>query len=134
MTQHARGTFTITITPQPHVDGVGDPSFGRMGLHKVFAGDLEGTASGQMLAMRTDTPGSAGYVAIDRVTCSLHGRSGGFSLQHSGTMTRGAPELRVSVIPDSGTDALVGIAGTLSIDIRDGQHFYELEYTLPDAS
>ena len=133
MTLRARGTFTVALTPQPFVEDVGDPGIGRMALHKVFVGELEGSASGQMLAMRSDTPGSAGYVAMDRVTGSLQGRSGAFSLQHSGTMTRGAPELSITVIPDSGTGELAGIAGRLAIDIRDGQHFYDLEYTLPDA-
>ncbi len=133
MTRHARGTFTVTITPQPHEEGVGDAGIARMALHKSFIGELEGVAHGQMLAVRTDTPGSAGYVAMDRVTGTLHGRRGSFSLQHSGTMARGAPTLGVTVVPDSGTDELAGIAGTLAIDIRDGQHFYEFAYALPQS-
>ncbi len=87
-----------------------------------------------MLAIRTGTAGSAGYVAMDHFIGSLRGRSGTFALQHSGTMTRGKPELSVTVIPDSGTDELTGLTGRLSIDIRDGQHFYDFEYSLPDAN
>lgn len=129
MVQHARGTFTVTITPQAHVEGVGEATISRMGLHKVFVGELQGTASGQMLAVRTATQGSAGYVAMDRLTGTLQGRRGSFNLQHSGTMTRGAPDLSVTVIPDSGTEELAGIRGTLAIDIREGEHFYHFAYT-----
>jgi len=131
MTTHARGTFEVKMTPQPAQDGVGDPGIGRMALDKQFQGDLEATSKGQMLAAGTDVSGSAGYVALDRVSGTLHGRSGTFALQHSGTMTRGTPQLSITVIPDSGTGELLGLAGTLAITITDGQHFYDFEYTLP---
>ncbi|MES2310706.1 MAG: DUF3224 domain-containing protein [Pseudomonadota bacterium] len=131
MTTHARGTFEVKMTPQPVQDGVGDPGIGRMALDKQFQGDLEAIAKGQMLAAGTDVSGSAGYVALDRVSGTLHGRSGTFALQHSGTMTRGTPQLSITVIPDSGTGELLGLAGTLVITITDGQHFYDFEYTLP---
>ncbi|HEV2679335.1 MAG TPA: DUF3224 domain-containing protein [Rhodanobacter sp.] len=130
MTTHARGTFEVKITPQPAQDGVGDPSIGRMALDKQFHGDLDATGKGQMLAVGTDVSGSAGYVALDRVSGTLHGRSGTFALQHSGTMTRGTPQLSITVVPDSGTGELLGLAGTLAITITDGQHFYDFEYTL----
>lgn len=116
--------------PQPAEDGVGDPAIGRMALHKVFEGPLAGEARGQMLATRTGTPGSAGYVALDRFEGTLDGRAGGFGLQHSGTMDRGAPTLAIHVIPDSGTGALAGLRGTLAIRIEDGAHFYDFDYTL----
>jgi hypothetical protein len=131
MTTHARGTFEVKMTSQPVQDGVGDPGIGRMALDKQFQGDLEAIAKGQMLAAGTDVSGSAGYVALDRVSGTLHGRSGTFALQHSGTMTRGTPQLSITVIPDSGTGELLGLAGTLAITITDGQHFYDFEYTLP---
>jgi hypothetical protein len=132
MTKHARGTFEVKMTPQPAQDGVGDPGIGRMALDKQFHGDLEATGKGQMLAAGTEVPGSAGYVALERVSGTLHGRRGSFALQHSGTMTRGAPQLAITVVPDSGADDLLGLAGTLSITVTGGQHGYELEYTLPD--
>lgn len=132
MTGRVSGSFSVKITPQPAEDGVGDPAIGRMGLSKTFDGPLSGTARGQMLAMGTATPGSAGYVALDRFEGSLDGRAGGFSLQHSGTMDRGAPTLSIQVIPDSGTGALQGLRGTLGIRIEGGAHFYDFEYTLPD--
>ncbi len=131
--QHARGTFEVKLTPQSHEPGVGDPGIARMALHKIFTGDMEGTANGQMLAVRSAVEGSAGYVAMDRVEAKLGGRRGGFALQHSWTMDRGAPQLSITVVPDSGTGELEGISGTLSIDIREGQHFYDFAYRLPAA-
>lgn len=131
MTTHARGTFEVKMTPQPAQEGVGDPGIGRMALDKQFHGDLEATGKGQMLAAGTDVPGSAGYVALERVSGTLHGRHGTFALQHSGTMTRGAPQLSITVVPDSGSGELLRLAGTLTITISDGQHGYDLEYTLP---
>ncbi|MFC5436428.1 DUF3224 domain-containing protein [Rhodanobacter umsongensis] len=133
MTTHARGTFEVKMTPQPAQDGVGDPGIGRLALDKQFHGDLEATGRGQMLAAGTDVPGSAGYVALERVSGTLHGRRGSFALQHSGTMTRGAPHLVITVVPDSGAGELLGLAGTLSITMTEGQHGYDLDYTLPDA-
>ena len=91
-----------------------------------------GEARGQMLATRTGTPGSAGYVALDRFEGTLDGRVGGFSLQHSGTMDRGAPTLSIHVIPDSGTGELAGLRGTLAIRIEDGAHFYDFDYRFVD--
>lgn len=131
MTMHASGTFDVKMTPQPAQDDVGDPAIGRMALDKQFHGDLDATGKGQMLAFRADVEGSAGYVAMERVSGVLHGRRGTFVLQHSGTMTRGAPQLIISVVPDSGTDELLGLAGKLAITIADGKHSYHFEYTLP---
>jgi hypothetical protein len=129
MTTQANGTFEVKMDPQVD-DKVGDPTVGRMALDKEFHGDLEATSKGQMLATMTEVPGSAGYVALERVTGTLAGRSGTFALQHSGTMSRGAAQLSVSVVPDSGTGQLVGLAGTMTISIVDGKHFYGFEYTI----
>lgn len=84
-----------------------------------------------MLTALTDVEGSAGYVAIKQVSGTLAGRSGTFVLQHSGVMMRGAQQLTITVVPDSGTEQLVGLAGRMEIDIVDGKHFYTLQYTLP---
>ncbi len=130
---HASGTFEVKMTPQPAQQDVGDASVGRMALDKRYRGDLDATGLGQMLATGTPVQGSAGYVAMERVSGTLGGRRGAFNLQHNGTMNRGTPSLSIIVVPDSGSDELTGLAGTLAITIADGQHFYELEYTLPDA-
>ena len=126
-TIRASGTFDVTLSPQ----AASDDSLGRMTLDKRFHGELDATSRGQMLAAGTAVNGSAGYVALERVTGTLGGRSGTFILQHSGTMTRGAPQLTISVVPDSGTDQLVGLAGTMTIIIANGLHSYQFEYTLP---
>lgn len=129
MPVHATGTFEVKLLPQPLADA--ESGLGRMSIDKVFSGDLQGTSKGEMLAGGTAVKGSAGYVAIERVTATLHGRPGSFMLQHLGTMNRGAPSLTVLVIPDSGTGELTGLAGTLTIDIVDGKHLYTMDYTLP---
>jgi hypothetical protein len=135
MTQHAKGTFEVALAPlgdNPSGNDAADgTTLGRMSLDKRFTGDLAGTGQGQMLTAMTAVAGSAGYVAIERVTGTLHGRAGSFVLQHTGTMNRSAPQLAITVVPDSGTGALAGIAGTFVIDIVDGKHFYRFEYTLP---
>ena len=128
MTNHAAGTFDVKLNPQE--DKVGEPTVGRMSIDKQFHGELEGTSMGQMLAVSTDVKGSAGYVAMERFTGTLQGRRGSFALQHSGTMTRGTPQLTVTVVPDSGTDQLAGLSGKMKINIVDGKHFYEFDYTL----
>lgn len=130
MTKRACGTFTVKIVPQAPDESVGDPTVGRLSLDKQFSGDLEANSKGQMLAVRTEIQGSAGYVAMECVIGTLHGQSGTFALQHSGTMTRGAPHLSVTVVPDSGTGELAGIAGTMTITLAEGKHSYDLDYTI----
>jgi hypothetical protein len=129
---HARGTFEVTLAPQPITDTTAGPALGRMSIDKRFSGDIDGTSKGEMLFAGTAVQGSAGYVAIERVTATIAGRHGSFVLQHTGTMTRGAPSLVVTVVPDSGTEGLTGLTGTMTIDIRDRQHFYDFTYTLPE--
>ena len=129
MATRASGTFEVTLTPQPGDDYADGAVLGRMTIDKQFHGDLDATSKGQMLTGMTSTKGSAGYVAIERVSGTLSGRRGSFILQHSGTMTRGAPTLAVTVVPDSGTDELTGLSGTMVIDITGGQHSYAFEYT-----
>ena len=130
----ATGTFDVTLTPQATDDrGEGSP-LGRLSISKRFHGDLEGTSTGEMLTAGTSVKGSAGYVAIERVSGTLHGRYGTFALQHTGIMTRGTPQLTVSVVPDSGTGQLTGLSGTLTIDITNGAHAYTFAYTLAETS
>src|SRR5260370_15268169 len=130
MTTHASGTFDVKLTPQAPDDKTADATPARMSIDKQFHGDLEATSKGQMLSAGTVTKGSAGYVAIEKVTGTLRGRKGTFVLQHSGTMARGEPSLSVTVVPDSGTGELVGLAGRMKIIIAEGKHSYEFDYTL----
>ena len=134
MTKHVRGLFDVKLAPIAAYDTSAGTPLGRMSIDKQFHGALDAVSVGEMLmASSTSVKGSAGYVAIERVTGTLDGQAGSFVLQHSGTMNRGAPTLVVSVVPDSGTDGLAGLAGTMAIEITEGKHFYEFTYTLPGA-
>jgi hypothetical protein len=128
---HAAGPFDVKITPQN--DDSGDPLLNRMTLEKQYHDDLAATGTGQMLTAGTEVKGSGAYVAIERVTGTLKGRSGTFVLQHTGTMAQDAPpQLTIVVVPDSGTGQLKGLTGKMTIIIAaDGKHSYDLEYTLP---
>ena len=133
MTMRASGAFDVKLTPQAPEDKGVDAILGRMSIDKQFHGDLEGTSKGHMLSAGTSVKGSAGYVAMEQVTGTLRGRTGTFVLQHSGTMNRGAPQLSITVVPDSGTGQLAGLSGRMTIDIAaDGKHSYEFEYTLAE--
>jgi hypothetical protein len=129
---HASGPFDVKLTPQPAGDDPMDAAVGRLVIDKQFHGELEATSRGQMLASSSaSVKGSAGYVAMESVDGALHGRRGTFVLQHNGSMNRGAPSLEIMVVPDSGTDQLSGLAGTMKIEIAPGgKHSYNFEYTI----
>jgi len=129
--KRATGSFEVILQPLSNAEVTSEALFGRLLLTKKFNGDLTASARGQMLSAGTLTKGSAGYVAIDHVTGTLEGRTGSFVLQHCGSMNRGVPTLSIMVVPDSGTDELAGISGTLSINIIDGRHFYDFIYSIP---
>lgn len=128
----ATGTFEVQLAPLPPYN-TDDAALGRMSIDKQLQGDLEATSKGEMLSAGTGAKGSAGYVAIESVAGTLNGRTGTFVFQHSATMNRGVPTLSVSVVPDSGTGELTGLTGTFLINITDGKHSYEFDYTLPST-
>ena len=132
MRAEAVGTFEVRLTPLDEHKAEGS-TLGRSSLDKRFEGELIGTSTGQMLTALTGVKGSAGYVALERVSGTLLGRRGTFVLQHSGTMARGEQRLSIAVVPDSGTEALTGLEGTMSIEIGEGTHSYSFNYTLPDG-
>ncbi|WP_374045709.1 DUF3224 domain-containing protein [Massilia sp. YIM B04103] len=123
-----QGDFDVKLTPQTSADS---PPWGRQRIEKTFHGPLDGSSIGEMLAVRTEVKGSAGYVALEQVSATLEGRKGTFFLQHSGLMDHGAPTLMVSVVPDSATGELKGLKGTMTIQIEGGKHFYGFNYSLP---
>lgn len=133
MAMVARGTFDVTMTPLPADANSDAAAIGRYAMEKQFHGDIEGSSAGQMLGTRTAVEGSAAYVAIEKVTGTLHGHRGSFSLQHSAWMAGGQQRMTITVVPDSGTEQLVGLKGTLTIIIADGKHSYEFEYSRPGA-
>jgi hypothetical protein len=130
----ATGQFEIALDSQPLSGVAASTGLARMSLDKKFQGDLEAVSQGEMLAFRSGVPGSAGYVAMELVRGSLHGRQGSFVLQHSSTMDQGAPTQSITVVPDSGTEALAGLSGSLVITITDGQHAYRFAYSLPERA
>ena len=132
MTHHASGPFDVKVTPQkPDTQIARTANLGRLTIDKRFHGDLEASGRGEMLATQSEMKGSAGYVALERVTGKLHGRSGSFVLLHSATMKRGAPEATVTVVPDSGTGELTGLTGSMRITVAaDGSHSYEFDFRI----
>lgn len=130
MTTHARGTFTVAIQPLQPAPAEG---LARFSINKEMHGDLEATTKGEMFSGGDPKQGAAGYVAIEVVTGTLQGKRGSFALQQFATMDGRGPKMTVVVVPGSGTGELKGIAGTFTITIADGKHYYDLEYSLPDA-
>jgi len=127
----AKGTFNVSLEPTKTLKDFNAPaSLGRMTIDKQFNGDLEATSVGEMLSVRISDTQSAGYVALEQLSGTLNSISGGFVLQHYGVMAGSSSSLKLEIIPDSGTDGLQGISGTMSINIEGGQHYYELTYTL----
>lgn len=132
MKQCANGEFEVKLTPQGEPDVASGATLARLSIDKQFTGDLVAAGKGEMLSAITEVAGSAVYVAIERVTGTLHGRRGSFTFQHVGSSQRGAQQLTIAVVPDSGTGELAGLTGELSLNIVDGKHFYSFEYALPD--
>ena len=134
MSRRATGPFEVKLNPQPAYNTDQAALLGRMSIDKQFHGDLEAASRGEMLTAGSPVKGSAGYVAIEKLTGTLHGKNGSFALQHSGTMNRGAPSLVISVVPDSGTGELEGLTGAMSIEIVNGKHSYVFDYALAGAN
>lgn len=133
MTTHtAAGPFDVELAPQAVSDVAQPAGLARLSIAKQFHGALQARSVGEMLSFRSATPGSAGYVALETVRGTLDGRAGSFVLQHSSTLTRGEPAQSITVVPDSGTEALVGLGGRMTVEIAPGgAHSYRFEYTLP---
>jgi len=127
MPKHAKGPFDVTITPQ---ESAPDAAVARMLLYKEFHGDLEAIAHGEMMAAGEPLTGAGVYVAIDRVTGTLHGRSGSFLMAHRGVRNADGQELSIVIVPGSGTGQLTGITGTVGIEIAGKEHFYSVEYEM----
>lgn len=129
--RQVRGAFDVELEPLANDADPHGSTLARLSIDKRFHGALDGTSKGEMLSAATQTKGSAGYVAIERVTGTLEGKHGTFVLQHTGVMNRGAPSLSIVVVPDSGTGELTGLTGTVAIEITNGKHEYVFDYALP---
>lgn len=133
MSSRVQGTFDVKLTPHASSDDAEGAGLGRMRIDKRFHGDLNATSQGEMLACGTAVKGSAGYVALEKVRGTFLGREGTFVLQHSGTMNRGEPQLSVTVVPDSGTEQLLGLTGTMKLEVTGGSHAYDFEFTFAEV-
>jgi hypothetical protein len=134
MPHRATGTFEVKVEPIP-AESKGDrPSFPRFTLDKQYRGDLEGTSQGEMMTASGTMEGSAAAVAIEHFNGSLNGRKGSFALVHSATMRRGGEySMIIRVVPDSGTEQLAGLTGTLEIVIEGNVHHYNFDFSLPES-
>ena len=131
MEKHAKGSFEVKMTPKPWSDSTEEHGFGRFLIDKQYHGDLEASSDGQMLSAGTGAPGSSGvYVALEKISGVLQDRKGSFVVYHLGIMNRGVPDLKLAVVPDSGTGESQGLAGSITIAIADGKHSYDFAYTL----
>ncbi|MGY4723975.1 DUF3224 domain-containing protein [Burkholderia pyrrocinia] len=133
MKLQANGPFEVKLNPESLSSVAENTGLGRMSLDKQFHGDLEAVSHGEMLAFRSSVQGSAGYVAMETVQGTLGGRQGSFVLQHSSTMTRGQPKQSITVVPDSGAGELLGLSGSMIINIDNGRHSYIFDYALPES-
>ena len=131
MSTQVHGTFEVEAQRHPPYDTRPGATLARTSLEKKFAGPLEATSHVEMIGAMSEVKGSAGYVAIERVVGTLAGRAGTFVMQHNGVMDRGAMSLSLTVVPDSGTDALLGLRGSMAIEVVEGQHHYRFDFTLP---
>ncbi|WP_176040650.1 DUF3224 domain-containing protein [Burkholderia stabilis] len=129
----ASGPFEVKLNPESLSSVAENSGLGRMSLDKHYHGDLEAASHGEMLAFRSNVQGSAGYVAMEAVQGVLGGRQGSFVLQHSSTMTRGQPKQSITVVPDSGTGELLGLSGSMTINIDNGQHSYRFDYAFQES-
>lgn len=133
MTQHATGSFDVKMSPQTVTGQTADPDMGQMAMRKTWEGDLDGTSTGTMIGAGAPAKGSAGYVAMEKFTGTLAGRKGSFVIQQFGTMSNNNLQMTVAVVPATGTDQLEGLSGTMTIRTNNGQHYYDLDYSLPAA-
>lgn len=126
------GKFEVSLSPMDVAHPTDNPvCIGRMSINKVFSGGLTGNSKGEMLSVRSSTPGSAGYVAMEEFEGTLDGKKGRFFLQHFGTMSAQGQHLLLEVVPDTGEGELEGISGNMNIQIDNGEHSYHFEYQLP---
>jgi hypothetical protein len=124
----AKGEFEVTRDMEPGLDLGGGVDAMHVRFEKQFSGPLQASSVVHMLAAVTAVENSAAYVAVERIDGSLEGRNGSFLAVHKGIMTRGTPSLSLTVVPDSGTDGLAGLSGSMAIDIVDGRHYYTFDY------
>ena len=127
------GKFDIKLEPlEGYSTGIENIKLDRMSIDKVFYGVLSGSSKGEMLSALSPVKDSAGYVALEQISGELIGKKGTFVLQHSGIMQSSGKNLKIEVVPDSGTGELIGLKGEMEIKIEDGNHYYEFNFELKE--
>jgi hypothetical protein len=130
MTFHAISTFEITAWEPNEYEDRDGVKLSRTRVAKTFQGDLTGKSTAELL-MAGAPSGSAAYVGLERIIGTLQGRAGSFVLIHNASMSSEGQSLTLTILRDSGTDALGGIRGAASITIgSDGSHTLTLDYDL----
>ena len=121
----AEGTFDIdrfdTQDPHDNRDGV---TLARAHITKTFHGDLAGTSETDIITVTTEHP--AAYVGIERFDGTLHGRKGGFVLQHNAGGEGGVPWMTWKIVETSGTGDLAGIEKFLDARLKDYDLLYKI--------
>ena len=128
----AKGEFEVKRIPQDELEIGEGATVGHARFDKRFHGPLDANSVVHMLALMSPVQGSGAYVAMERIVGTLDGRRGSFYTQHNGIMDRGKPSLDLTVVPDTGTDELVGLHGRITIDIAYGKHYYTFDYDFRD--
>ncbi len=118
----------------PHAEA--GPNHSGAVVTKKFQGDLEAESVADLLMYQveiTEIAAGAGYVASERVEGRLNGRAGAFVMQHWGLSHAGSQDTGGHIVPGSGSGALVGLSGSVSISVaEDGSHTLTLDYDLDD--
>ena len=133
MTTRAKGTFEVKLGPLATYNQAEGSLLGRLSIDKQFRGDLEASSQGEMLSAGTGVTGSAGYVAIERVSGALQGRSGTFVLQHQRHHDARRPATEHRRRARFRHRRASRTAGQMAINVANGAHSYEFEYTIAEA-
>jgi hypothetical protein len=102
----------------------------RMSFHKTFTGPLEAKSVVSMMGMMNQEKMAGAYVALEKLEGSIDGKKGTFCLYHSSSTHGGKNLQSIQVVPESGTQELTGIRGSMEIDIHNGEHSYRFRYEL----
>lgn len=124
------GDFKIQMEPQTATfKGLDETKIGRISFRKTYIGALEAVGVGEMLSAQC-ADGHAGYVAIEQIKGAIAGRKGSFIIQHFGIKNPAHSDLRIEIIPGSGSGELVTVRGQMTIRTEGKHHHYELTYSL----
>lgn len=134
MSSHADATFEINAWQEATYDvpDVGSKLL-RATVAKTFQGEVEGTSTAELLMVRAGDEGGEGYVATERITGAIRGRTGSFVVQHGGISSRDVHQFGY-IVKDSGTGDLQGIVGACRYQHDETGARFSLDYDFEAAS